>query len=32
MSKIKYIYYVSIDVAMYDMQIVSYDANIFFYG
>ena len=32
-SKLKYICFVSIDLAMYNMQITSYDANLsFFYG
>ena len=30
-SKFKYICFVSIDVAIYDMQIVSYDANLCFF-
>ena len=29
-SKLKYIYFVSIDLAIYDMQITSYDANLIF--
>ena len=30
-SKLKYICSVNIDLAMYDMQITSYDANLFFF-
>ena len=30
-SKLKYICFVSIDLAIYDMQITSYDANLSFF-
>ena len=30
-SNLKYIYFVSIDLAIYDMQITSYDANLSFF-
>ena len=30
-SKLKYICFISIDLAMYDMQITSYDANLSFF-